>query len=58
MCKASNGDVRLVLGQLQMFRLRMRALSFDHVKVGFEQEHNALLVQIVTLCGELGYTRW
>ena len=31
---ASGGDIRLILGQLQMIRLRSRALSYDQVGVG------------------------
>ena len=31
---ASGGDIRLILGQLQMVRLRARALSYDQVKGG------------------------
>lgn len=34
LCRTSNGDVRLVLGQLQMLRLRARSLTYDQVKVG------------------------
>jgi hypothetical protein len=30
---ANNGDIRLILGQLQMIRLRARALSYDQVCV-------------------------
>ncbi len=33
LAKISNGDLRLVLGQLQMVRLRSAALSYDDVKV-------------------------
>lgn len=33
LCRSSNGDLRLVLGQLQMVRLRARALTYDQVKV-------------------------
>jgi hypothetical protein len=35
LCHTTNGDLRLVLGQLQMLRLRARAVSYDQVKVGF-----------------------
>ncbi len=31
--EASNSDIRLVLGQLQMIRLRNTRLSYDDVKV-------------------------
>jgi replication factor C subunit 1 len=30
--EGSNGDIRLILGQLQMVRLRSSALSYDDVK--------------------------
>ena len=33
LCRLSHCDVRLVLGQLQMVRVRTRALSYDDVKV-------------------------
>lgn len=33
LAEGSNMDIRLVLGQLQMVRLRARALSYDDVKV-------------------------
>ena len=33
MSEGANADIRLVLGQLQMVRLRARALSYDDVKV-------------------------
>ena len=35
LCESANADIRLVLGQLQMIRLRARSLSYDEVKVGF-----------------------
>ena len=34
LAEGANCDIRLVLGQLQMVRLRARALSYDEVKVG------------------------
>ena len=30
---AANGDIRLIMGQLQMIRLRHRTLSYDDAKV-------------------------
>eukprot|EP00967_Tisochrysis_lutea_P041880 scaffold50382_cov22-Tisochrysis_lutea.AAC.1 len=33
LCRTCNGDVRLVLGQLQMLRLKARSLTYDQVKV-------------------------
>ena len=33
LCEGANADIRLVLGQLQMIRLRARTLSYDEVKV-------------------------
>ncbi|KAF5831114.1 DNA polymerase III, clamp loader complex, gamma/delta/delta subunit, partial [Dunaliella salina] len=32
LCRTCNGDVRLVLGQLQMLRLKARSLTYDQVK--------------------------
>lgn len=32
----ANGDIRLVLGQLQMIRLRSKTLSYDEAKVGLD----------------------
>ena len=32
-CEGANADIRLVLGQLQMIRLRARSLSYDDAKV-------------------------
>lgn len=31
---ANGGDIRLILGQLQMIRLRQRALSYDQARLG------------------------
>lgn len=31
--ESTQGDIRLVLGQLQMIRLRSRSLSYDQAKV-------------------------
>ena len=33
LAEGANGDIRLVLGQLQMIRLRARTLKYDQVKV-------------------------
>ena len=33
----ANGDIRLVLGQLQMIRLRSKTLSYDDAKVASTQ---------------------
>lgn len=33
LAEGANADIRLVLGQLQMVRLRAKALSYDDVKV-------------------------
>ena len=35
LAESCNGDIRLMLGQLQMIRLRKRTLSYDEAKVGF-----------------------
>lgn len=32
--EGTNGDIRAILGQLQMIRLRRSVLSFDDAKVG------------------------
>ena len=34
LAESCNGDIRLMLGQLQMIRLRKRTLSYDEAKVG------------------------
>ena len=34
LAEGCNGDIRLILGQLQMIRLRARSLAYDDVKVG------------------------
>lgn len=33
LAEGTNGDIRLVLGQLQMIRLRAKTLSYDEAKV-------------------------
>ena len=33
LAEGTNGDIRLVLGQLQMIRLRAQSLSYDEAKV-------------------------
>ena len=46
LAEGANCDIRLVLGQLQMVRLRARALSYDEVKVsspGLRELHDAFL---------------
>ena len=40
--QTANGDIRLVLGQLQMIRIRARSLSYDQVRAQGSADPSAL----------------
>lgn len=48
LAEGCNGDIRLILGQLQMIRLRARSLAYDDVKVGVRDQGSPLSTATAT----------
>ena len=58
LAEGANCDIRLVLGQLQMVRLRAQALSYDDVKVGSPRLRGVCDAFLSAACGTRVLCAW